>query len=163
MNIKFYREKMHLSQRELADKIETTQATLQRYEAGINQPNIETMIKLADFFQISLDDLVGRKSNSINLNFYSKNKKAIIEYLIQEDEKTIERIYDFYKGLKYEKISQLGIFDNNYTDKFENRVNNFVEQEQENQLLKSIQQTKILKELNNDPYFNNLPDDKDKK
>lgn len=166
MKIKFYREKMKLSQRELANKINTTQATLQRYESGVNEPNIETLIKLADFFQISLDDLVERESDTINLNFYDGNKKALLKYLIQEDDKTIERTFDFYKGLKYEKLNQLNqlIFGNskNETINFDNKTNNILNQKYENTILKSIEQSKLQKELENDPFFYNPPKDENK-
>ncbi|MGR8823417.1 helix-turn-helix domain-containing protein [Leuconostoc citreum] len=35
-------------------------ATLNRYENGNTEPNIKTLIKLADYFNVSIDYLVGR-------------------------------------------------------------------------------------------------------
>lgn len=174
MKIKFYREKMKLSQRELANKLNTTQATLQRYESGIHQPNIETIIKLADFFQISIDDLIGRESQTINLNFYDNDKKELIGYLSKEDDKTIERVYDFYKGLKDEKWRKIygNQFYNINSDKYNLLANNinrslqntntfkipsFSNQAYE-QILHSPTREEI-EELKNDPYFKNLNND----
>ncbi len=153
---------MRLSQRELADKIETTQATLQRYESGIHQPNIETMIKIADFFQISIDDLVGRESDTINLNFYNDNKKSLLGYLAKEDDKTIERVFDFYKGLKYDMLNQsMGL------DKFKimhmfNQSNNLNFPTYENQITKSMEQTEFLRNIENDPFFKDKLKDENK-
>lgn len=151
MKIKFYREKMKLSQRELANKINTTQATLQRYESGVNEPNIEMLIKLANFFNVSIDDLVGRESDTINLNFYDGNKKALLKYLIQEDDKTIERVFDFYKGLKYNLLNramgyqrQEDIFNTNY---------NSAKSLFQNNMPSPIERAELLSNLKNDPFF----------
>lgn len=153
---------MRLSQRELADKIETTQATLQRYESGIHQPNIETMIKLADFFQISIDDLVGRESDTINLNFYNDNKKSLLGYLAKEDDKTIERVFDFYKGLKYDMLNQsIGLDKFKIMDVF-NQSNNLNFPTYENQITKSMEQTEFLRNIANDPFFKDKLKDENK-
>lgn len=153
---------MRLSQRELADKIETTQATLQRYESGIHQPNIETMIKLADFFQISIDDLVGRESDTINLNFYNDNKKSLLGYLAKEDDKTIERVFDFYKGLKYDMLNQsMGLDKFKIIDMF-NQSNNLNFPTYENQITKSMEQADFLRNIENDPFFKDKLKDENK-
>lgn len=97
---------MKLSQRELADKIETTQATLQRYESGVHQPNIETLIKLADFFQVSIDDLVGRESETINIRNFDEKRKHLIKDLIDEEDLTIQRLDDVYNGIVVERYKE---------------------------------------------------------
>lgn len=61
-NIKKYRTKLKLSQEELARKAEITYSTLIKLESGGNDnPTAKTLIKLADAFEVSLDELVGRK------------------------------------------------------------------------------------------------------
>lgn len=149
---------MRLSQRELADKIETTQATLQRYESGIHQPNIETMIKLADFFQISIDDLVGRESDTINLNFYNDNKKSLLGYLAKEDDKTIERVFDFYKGLKYDMLNEaMGYQRPKMFDFPNNTILPY-----DNQILRPWEQSQFLSNLKDDPFFKDKLKDENK-
>lgn len=50
-----------LTQVELAQKTGIPQSTLSAWEKGINIPNVMDCIKLADFYKITLDDLVGRE------------------------------------------------------------------------------------------------------
>lgn len=56
-----FRKEHSLSQRQLAAKIGTSQANLSRWEQGLNEPSVIECWKLADFFEISIDVLVGRK------------------------------------------------------------------------------------------------------
>ncbi|MDE7440004.1 MAG: helix-turn-helix domain-containing protein [Clostridia bacterium] len=58
--LKYQREQAELSQRQLAIKTEIQQGSISRWEAGKSIPNIEACIKLADFYGITLDELVGR-------------------------------------------------------------------------------------------------------
>ena len=62
-NIKYYRKGMGLTQKQLAQFLDSTKSTVSNYETGFSCPDIETLIKLADVFKITLDDLVGREFN----------------------------------------------------------------------------------------------------
>lgn len=55
------RERRRLSRQMLADLCGLTQNTIAKYERGERFPTIEVLIMLADFFDTSIDDLVGRK------------------------------------------------------------------------------------------------------
>ena len=52
------------SQNELAEKINCSRATLINYEGNKNTPSIETAVKLAEVFNVSLDYLVGKGQNA---------------------------------------------------------------------------------------------------
>lgn len=54
------REKYKLTQQQLADKIGITRASLSHYEKNRREPDYETLQKLADFFDVSTDYLLGR-------------------------------------------------------------------------------------------------------
>lgn len=54
------REFAGLTQGELARKTGITQAAISRWEDNLRVPSIESCIKLADFYEISIDELVGR-------------------------------------------------------------------------------------------------------
>ncbi|WP_117196495.1 helix-turn-helix domain-containing protein [Rhizobium terrae] len=60
MDIRKFREKRGLSQQELADELRTTQQTVGRWEAGLVVPPLNSAVRLADLFNITLDELVGR-------------------------------------------------------------------------------------------------------
>lgn len=60
--LKQLRKKAGWSQQKLAEKAGLSYNVITKIEQGsAKNPNIQTMIKLANAFQVSLDDLVGRK------------------------------------------------------------------------------------------------------
>ena len=48
-------------QREVAEHLGIKPRSYQAYESGDREPNIASLIALADFFDVSLDYLMGRK------------------------------------------------------------------------------------------------------
>ncbi|MDE6597813.1 MAG: helix-turn-helix domain-containing protein [Clostridia bacterium] len=61
-NIKFYRKQMQLTQEELAAKLCGKKSLISNYENGYSTPDIFTLCKLADIFDITLDELVEWKN-----------------------------------------------------------------------------------------------------
>ena len=59
-NLKLLREEKGISQQKLAEAIGSTQQAIHRYENGDYEPDIRTMSLMADFFDTSIDFLVGR-------------------------------------------------------------------------------------------------------
>lgn len=59
-NIKFNRKALGLTQEKLANLLNGKKSLVSNYENGHSTPDIYTLIKLADIFQITLDELVGR-------------------------------------------------------------------------------------------------------
>lgn len=57
--LKTLREEKGISQQKLAEKIETNQQNIHRYEHGFYEPDIQTLKLLAEFFETSIDYLVG--------------------------------------------------------------------------------------------------------
>ena len=55
------RKNQGLSQRQLAKEIGTSQANLSRWEQGLNEPSIIECWKLADYFDLPIDIICGRK------------------------------------------------------------------------------------------------------
>ncbi|WP_308588679.1 helix-turn-helix transcriptional regulator [uncultured Oscillibacter sp.] len=58
--LKELRSSRRIYQRELAEYLQVSIGTYQNYEKGIHEPNIDKLIALADYFKVSLDELVGR-------------------------------------------------------------------------------------------------------
>ena len=62
-NIRNLREDNDIIQNELAEYLNVKQTTYSKYELGkINVP-VEVLIKLADFYDVSIDYLVGRSKD----------------------------------------------------------------------------------------------------
>lgn len=57
-NIKFYRKQLHLTQGQLAEKLDGRASLISNYENGYSTPDIYTLCRLADIFGITLDELV---------------------------------------------------------------------------------------------------------
>ncbi|WP_303165182.1 MULTISPECIES: helix-turn-helix domain-containing protein [Mitsuokella] len=53
----------NLMQKAIADGIHVPLRTYQRYEYGEREPNASTLLALADYFDVSIDYLVGRTDN----------------------------------------------------------------------------------------------------
>ena len=58
--LKSLREEKNLRQADLADFLEISQQAYQRYENGTSEPNGDGFIKLADFYNVSTDYILGR-------------------------------------------------------------------------------------------------------
>lgn len=56
------RKDNNITLKELAKEIEVTDATLSRYQNDVRKPNIDIIIKIANYFEVSIDYLLG-KSN----------------------------------------------------------------------------------------------------
>lgn len=63
MRLKELRKKKGISQLRLATELHTTQNTISRYETGEREPGIDELIKIADYFNVSVDYLIGRTEN----------------------------------------------------------------------------------------------------
>lgn len=59
-NLKSLRQEKGYSQLEMAGELGIPQSTYQQYEAGINEPKLSTLIQIADYFDVSIDYLIGR-------------------------------------------------------------------------------------------------------
>ncbi|MDD3922525.1 MAG: Fic family protein [Endomicrobiaceae bacterium] len=66
--LKEYRESKNMTQKEIADIIEVKPATISKYESGTLEPNIETLKKLCEVFDVTLDELVKDKKDILDIN-----------------------------------------------------------------------------------------------
>lgn len=62
--LKFLREKAGWTQEQLGEKINVADATINRYEKGTRKPDIDTLELLAEIFDVSIDYLLGRTTQT---------------------------------------------------------------------------------------------------
>ncbi|WP_367277887.1 helix-turn-helix domain-containing protein [Clostridium sp.] len=86
------REEKKLTQSELAKFLNVSRASISAYENRTNDPSLDVLIKMADFFNVSLDYLLGRTPEKFNNNLIPTNDADLISYL----QSTIEK----YKSKK---------------------------------------------------------------
>ena len=72
-NLKALRTEHNLSQQALAAKLGISQQAINKYENHSIEPDIDTLIAMADLFHVSVDYLIGRttRENSQNLSHAS--------------------------------------------------------------------------------------------
>lgn len=67
MRLKELRDEKKLSQEEVAKAIGTSQTNIGRWEKGLNEPSSGFVIKLANYFEVSIDYLLGREDDFGNI------------------------------------------------------------------------------------------------
>lgn len=77
-NIRLLRENYPISQLEFAKLLNISNSALSQYESGNRMPNDEIKLKIADFFGVSVDFLLGRENLKIERN-NPKNNTIIDE------------------------------------------------------------------------------------
>ena len=56
--LKLYREKNNMTQKEVAEILNVEPGTISKYELGLTEPNIESIKKLAEIFNVTTDELL---------------------------------------------------------------------------------------------------------
>lgn len=74
LRLKSLREDKDLKQSDVAKLLNVSQVSYGRYELGLSEPSIDSLIKLADFYNVSLDYLVGR---DIKIKYTSLPKEYV--------------------------------------------------------------------------------------
>lgn len=86
MRLRELRNKNGLTQNEIATKLSVSGQTILNWENGIYEPKIYQLIQLADLFNVSVDYLIGRKSNEQQIDNICKeletiSKEEFIEFI----------------------------------------------------------------------------------
>lgn len=63
-NIAFFRKKRGITQEELANTLGVTNQAVSKWESGKCAPDIQLLPDIAEYFNISIDELFGRSVNS---------------------------------------------------------------------------------------------------
>ena len=84
------REDRDISRKDLALALNISVSTLGMYEQGRREPNIDMLIKMADYFDVSIDFLVGR-------SYKNENNEILVEALHLKNQ--IDHLPQEYKNL----------------------------------------------------------------
>lgn len=80
------REERNLSQTDVANAISTSRTNIGRWEKGLNEPASGFLIKLAEFFEVSTDYLLGLENEFGTKKFSAPTKR---EPTLTADEQTL--------------------------------------------------------------------------
>ncbi len=60
-NLKGLRKAKGIGQKELAERLNVSAKSVSHWETGYTEPSVSQLISLADYFDVSLDELLGRE------------------------------------------------------------------------------------------------------
>lgn len=97
--LKKLRDESNLTQSELANKLNITRSSLSLYELGKRTPDFDTLSKIADFFNVSADYLLGRTNVRNNVETFAAHTD---DDLSDEAKAELENFKDYLRN-KYSK------------------------------------------------------------
>ena len=100
------RKEKNMSQREIAAALHMSNSAVAMYETGKRQPDLEALEQIADFFNVDMDYLLGRKNTTHRIMEINPNR---IDYSIQinDDEKVLLERYGKLANDKKQVITDL--------------------------------------------------------
>ena len=100
MKIKELRIRNNLSQTELAQIIDVSQKSVSDYEKGKTQPDFETLIKLADYFHTTVDNLLDHEvPYLLDTSTLTDEQNELLEKIKQLSKENCQRVDAYITGL----------------------------------------------------------------
>lgn len=104
--LKKLREESGITQKQLADAIGVSQQSINKYENHNIEPDIETLIRIADYFDTSVDYIIGhsdmRRKLEVTSPFELNNDESRIidtyRKLTQKQKDCVYTVIDSFKG-----------------------------------------------------------------
>lgn len=88
-NIRKLRDAKKMTQSELANWVGVTNATISSYEVGTRTPSYEVLIKLAQVFHVSTDNLLGFSNKYvIDVSELEPNQRNVVQKIVSLYEET---------------------------------------------------------------------------
>lgn len=102
-NLKQLRERDHVTQQQLAAAIGVSQQSINKYENHNIEPDIDTLIAIADFFHTSVDYLVGHtyiSDDSTDIRLAKDEMDVVRKYrfLSPREKESIRLVLDNYSN-----------------------------------------------------------------
>lgn len=90
------RKEKHLTQEQLAEKLNVTGRTISRWETGSNMPDLDILIELADFYEVDIRELIDgeRKSEKMNKEMEETIMK-VADYTNEEKSRLMRKLHRF--------------------------------------------------------------------
>ena len=98
MKIKELRLAQGKTQKEVADFLNVSQVTYGRYELSLTEPTIDSVVKLANYFNVSLDYLLDRPYNN-QIGYIPDDKKEVVKLILQLNELNTIKLFGYVNGL----------------------------------------------------------------
>ena len=117
-NIVYFRKQKQMTQETLAEKLNVSRQAVSKWESGLTEPDVQTLIKLSDIFEVSLDELVKGEHQEVIV----KDNEEVENTNIKKDKsKNIKKVL---LVLLVCVIASLSLFNNDDKNKETNNNNN---------------------------------------
>jgi len=103
MNLKLLRKNENLTQEQVSKLLNVAKTTYCGYELETSEPSLENLIKLADYYQVSLDYLVGRQFKN-DAGYLTDKEKEVLEYFRAMSEENKRILVGECKGILLAQI-----------------------------------------------------------
>ena len=81
-NLKTLRKTKGLSQEEIAIRLNVVRQTISKWEKGLSVPDAEMLIRIAEYFEVSVSELLGKRlDNETDINIVAEQLSRINEQL----------------------------------------------------------------------------------
>ena len=102
--LKELRAQKDMSQAELAEMLGVTQQAVGRWEKDLNMPDLDMLQKIADYFHVTTDELLGR--DAPKNGYYVNGETAEIANALKEGDGTLRVLFDAARDLPPEKMRE---------------------------------------------------------
>lgn len=100
MRLKEVREKRGITQRQAAIGLNLSPTVYNRYENGIREPSNVVLLAMADYFNVSVDEILGREETKKDPPLGEALDNKLIDMLTSLTPDQVQRVLDFVAGMK---------------------------------------------------------------
>lgn len=98
--LKNLRIKQNVTQEHMANLLSIKRQTYSAYERGVCSPDIVALTKMADFFGVTIDYLLGHKNNTCEHLPVSGEMKYLTEAYYDLTEEELKKVIEYIQFLK---------------------------------------------------------------
>lgn len=131
LRLKEIRKRLGLTARQVAEHINVAESTMSLYESGKREPDIETIVRLAKYFNVSLEYLLGVG----DIPSEEERRVLVVTKAIQEsEERTSNQLQNYLTCDKQEKPADEGELEEEYSDQEKALISTFRRVDEEGKL-----------------------------
>ncbi len=109
-----------LTQQNLAETLNLSRASIYKYLEGKAEPNIETLINLADLFGVTVDYLIGHQTKAgLPIELYSQTQQQVIGLVKDLSDEQCFKLLGYIEGMKNQEFNPV-TWDDLYAEKKNN-------------------------------------------
>lgn len=101
--LKELRKQRSITQEDLAKQIGISKSAIGMYESGQREPNFETLEIFADYFNVTMDELLDRDTQT---GYYTDPETADIANALKEGDGMLRVLFDAARDLPPEKMKE---------------------------------------------------------